>query len=399
MNIRTLLVGFDYDKREQLTYLFSESEIEIKGEIGDLARGTEAIDRDKPALLLVAASADRKLLMFCQQVYILYPEVTMVMISDRAEAELFELAMEAGIRRVIAPIPQKEELVSAIKELCMNESARHFNRLEQTSSVPKTEVLFVTGASGGIGKTTLAVNLAVKLAASRRKVILLDFDMQYGDSGLFLGIEPKQTLAELLQEQRTPTLDTVNSYLEYHQSGIKVLFGPRSPEYAETVSGKNIERIVGILRNYYDYIVIDGAVGFGEVNLSVMDFSTTILMTVQPQICNLKNTKKALILLNSLNMEQKVRLVLRETPSKSISLSDVERVLGRKTDIILPYDEKFTTSALNQGKPVVMCAPKSPYTAGISRLSAMLEGAVPSAAGKKKAGGHTRKKLIKRGKS
>ena len=399
MNIRTLLVGFDDNMRDRLTYYFSESEIEIKGEIRDLAHGTEAIDRYKPGLLLVTASEERKLLMFCQQVYILYPEVTMVVVSDTAEPELLELAMEAGIRRVIAPMPQKEELVSTLKELCINESSRHFNRLEQDASVPKTEVLFVTGASGGIGRTTLAVNLAVKLAASRRKVVLLDFDMQYGDSSLFLGIEPKQTLAELLQEQKTPTLDTVNSYLDYPQSGIKVLFGPRSPEYAETISGKNIEKIVGILRNYYDYIVIDGAVGFGEVNLSVLDFSTTVMMVAQPQICNLKNTKKALLLLNSLNMEQKVRLVLKETPSKSISISDVERVLGRKVDTVLPYDEKSTTSALNQGKPVVMCAPKSPYTLGVARLSAMLEGAVPSAGGKKKAGRRTRRKLTKRGKT
>lgn len=398
MNIRTLLVGFDDDMRDRLTYYLSESEIEIKDEIRDLSRGSEAIDRDKPGLLLVAASVERKLFMFCQQVYILYPEVTMVMISDVSEPELFELAMEAGIRRVIAPMPEKEELVSVLKELCINESSRHFNRLEQNASVPKTEVLFVTGAGGGIGKTTLAVNLAVKLAASRRKVVLLDFDMQYGDSSLFLGIEPKQTLAELLQDQKTPTLDTVNSYLEYHQSGIKVLFGPRSPEYAETIGGKNIEKIVGILRNYYDYIVIDGAVGFGEVNLSVLDFSTTVLMAVQPQICNLRNTKKALLLLNSLNMEQKVRLVLRETLSKTISTSDVERVLGRKVDTILPYDEKFTTSALNQGKPVVMCAPKSPYTVGISRLCTMLEGSAPPAGGKrKKEGRTTQRKFEKRG--
>ena len=120
MNIRTLLVGFDDNMRDRLTYYFSESEIEIKGEIRDLAHGTEAIDRYKPGLLLVTASEERKLLMFCQQVYILYPEVTMVVVSDTAEPELLELAMEAGIRRVIAPMPQKEELVSTLKELCIN---------------------------------------------------------------------------------------------------------------------------------------------------------------------------------------------------------------------------------------------------------------------------------------
>ena len=84
MNIRTLLVGFDNDMRDRLSDMLYQSEIEIKDQIMDIARGTEIIDRNKPNLLLIPAQMDRKLLMFCQQIYILYPEVTMVMISDTA---------------------------------------------------------------------------------------------------------------------------------------------------------------------------------------------------------------------------------------------------------------------------------------------------------------------------
>lgn len=397
MNIRTLLVGFGSDMKDRLTDLLRQSEIELKGDITDLARGTEMIDRNKPGLLLISAEPDRKLLMFCQQVYILYPEVTMVMISDQPDTGILPYAMEAGIRRVISPLPSKEELIGALKELCISESSRHFNRSGENSGLPKTEVLFVTGAGGGIGKTTLAVNLAVKLAAQRRKVVLLDFNMQYGDTGMLLGIEPKQTIAELLQDQKAPTLDTVNSYLDYHQSGLKVLFGPKSPEYAETIGGKNIEKIIGILRNYYDYIVIDGSVGFGDVNLAILDLCSTILLVAQPQINNLKNTKKALLLFRTLNMEQKIRLIMKETPSKAISQADVERVLGRKADLVLPYDEKSATSALNQGKPVVLCAPKSSYTAAVSRLCLVMEkdSGLPEENKKKRAA--VRKKSKKRG--
>ena len=397
MNIRTLLVGFGSDMKDRLTDLLRQSEIELKGDITDLARGTEMIDRNKPGLLLISAEPDRKLLMFCQQVYILYPEVTMVMISDQPDTGILPYAMEAGIRRVISPLPSKEELIGALKELCISESSRHFNRSGENSGLPKTEVLFVTGAGGGIGKTTLAVNLAVKLAAQRRKVVLLDFNMQYGDTGMLLGIEPKQTIAELLQDQKAPTLDTVNSYLDYHQSGLKVLFGPKSPEYAETIGGKNIEKIIGILRNYYDYIVIDGSVGFGDVNLAILDLCSTILLVAQPQINNLKNTKKALLLFRTLNMEQKIRLIMKETPSKAISQADVERVLGRKVDLVLPYDEKSATSALNQGKPVVLCAPKSSYTAAVSRLCSAMEkdSGLPEENKKKRAA--ARKKAKKRG--
>lgn len=373
MKIRAMIAGMGQEEDTRLEYLLGDTEIDVRGRIKDPVGGIEILDREKPELLLITGAYDRKMQAFCHQVYILYPQCAMVILARDVDLELYDLAMGNGIRRLIHPVPDRETLVSQLKEVYIDEQTRQGNIADQSGGRPKTEVLFVFGAKGGIGKTALAVNLATHLAMSKRKVILLDCNLQFGDTGLYLGMEPKQTLAELLQEQRNPTLDTVNSFLAYHQSGLRVLFGPKSPEYAEIVGGINVDKVVSVLRNYYDYIVIDGAVGFSEVNLSLLDLCNRILFVTQPDLCALKNSKKAFLLMQSLNLEQKLKLAMVESGNSGITKADVERVLDQKVDMVISNDEKTMTACLNQGRPVVMAASKSRLAADYSKAAGLVE--------------------------
>lgn len=380
MKIRAIVAGMSQGEGTRIEYLLADTEIDFRGRIEDPVGGIEILDREKPELLLITGEYDRKMQAFCHQVYILYPQCAMVIIAEKADLELYNQAMGNGIRRLISPVPSRETLINQLKEVYIDEQTRQGNIADQTGGRPKTEVILLFGAKGGIGKTVLAVNLATRLAMSKRKVILLDSDLQFGDTGLFLGMEPKDTLAELLQEQRSPTLDTVNSHLAYHQSGLRVLFGPKSPEYEELIGGANVDKVVSVLRNYYDYIIIDAAVGFSEVNLSLLDVCNRILLVTQPDLCTLKNSKKALLLLQSLNLEQKIKLVLMEMKNLGIKQADVERVLDRKVDIVISRDAKTTTACLTQGRPVVMAASKSRLAADYSKVAEMVErGFAPTA--------------------
>lgn len=374
MKIRTIVAGTGMEEGTRMEYLLENTEIDIYGRISDISGGIEALDRDKPELLLITGDYDRKMQMFCQQVYILYPMCVMILLTDEVDMDIYGRAMENGVRRIIAPIPDSGTLVSTLKECCINERSRQDNIGGENINRPKTEVLFVFGAKGGIGKTALAVNLATRLAMSKRKVILIDCNLQYGDTALFLGMEPKETMAELLQEQRNPTLDMVNTFLSYHQSGLRVLFGPKSPEYADIIGGKNIDKVISVLRNYYDYIIIDGAVGFNDVNLALLDICSRILFVTQPDLCTLKNTKKAFLLLQSLNLESKIKVALMEVSGKnSIDVADVERVLGRKIDVTISRDEKTMGSCLNQGRPVVLAVSKSRLSSDYGKAAALVE--------------------------
>lgn len=375
------------EETTRLEYLLENTEIDICGRINDISGGIEALDREKPELLLITGVYDRKMQMFCQQVYILYPMCVIVLLTGDADMELYGRAMENGVRRIISPVPESGILVSMLKECCISERSRQENISGENLGRPKTEVLFVFGAKGGIGKTALAVNLATRLAMSKRKVILIDCNLQYGDTGLFLGMEPKETMAELLQEQRNPTLDTVNTFLAYHQSGLRVLFGPKSPEYADIIGGKNIDKVISVLRNYYDYIIIDGAVGFNDVNLALLDICSRILFVTQPDLCTLKNTKKAFLLLQSLNIESKIKVALMEASGKSsIGLGDVERVLGRKIDVTISRDEKLMASCLNQGMPVVLAVSKSRISSDYGKAAGLVEQGFVTVRGSKERG-------------
>lgn len=375
MEIRAIIAGSGVEEESRLEYLLADTEIHICGRITDVSRGIDTLECEKPGLLIITGAYDRKMQMFCQQVYILYPMCAMVLLAEEADKTLYGQAMESGIRRIIAPYPDRLTLVGLLKESYINEKTHQEHITGKTGGRPRTEVILVTGAKGGIGKTALAVNLAARLAMSKRKAILLDCNLQYGDTGVFLGMEPRETMAELLQEQRNPTLDTIDAFLAYHQSGLRVLFGPKSPEYADLIGGKNIEKIISVLRNYYDYIIIDTAVGFSEVNLTLLDLCSRILFVSQSDLCTLRNTKKAFLLLQSLNMEQKVKAVLMEQAGKSdaIGRADVERVLGRKVDITISRDDKTMAACLNQGRPVVLAAGKSKLAADYGNVAGLVE--------------------------
>ena len=198
MKIRAIVAGTGLEEDTRLEYLLGDTEIDVRGRIKDPAGGIEIMDREKPELMLITGDYDRKMQAFCHQVYILYPQCAMVIITGDADLELYDRAMGNGIRRLICPVPDRDSLISQLKEVHIDEQTRHGNIADQSGGRPKTEVLFVFGAKGGIGKTALAVNLATRLAMSKRKVILLDCNLQFGDTGLFLGMEPRETLAELL---------------------------------------------------------------------------------------------------------------------------------------------------------------------------------------------------------
>lgn len=154
-----------------------------------------------------------------------------------------------------------------------------------------------------------------------------------------------------------------------------MLFGPKSPEYADVIGGKNIDKIISILRNYYDYVIIDTAVGFSEVNLALLDLCSRILFVSQSDLCTLRNTKKAFLLLRSLNMEQKLKVAIMEQPAKNngVGMADVERVLGHKVDLTVSRDDKTMTACLNQGRPVVLAAGKSKLAADYIAVAELVE--------------------------
>lgn len=384
MKIRTMLVGFDEERREEISARLYNTEAEIVKAVNDYSRLPDEVDRTRPDVLLISKDTDRKLMAVSKQIYIIYPHCIQIMIADEPEEELYFFAMEAGMKKIIAPLPEEKEFISILKELYLNENSREINLIENARDIIRTEYITVMGAKGGIGKTTLAVNIAVQLASAKKKVVLLDLNLQFGDVALFLGLDTRNTITELLEEQRTPTIDVVEEYLTVHQSGLKILASPKSPEYAENISAKRVEMILKVLQNYYDYVIIDAPLGFSDVSLSVLDMADDIFFLTNTEICTLRNSKKALLLIAELNMEKKVRLVLREDKKKTVLKEEVAQVLGCDVISMIGEDDKTATGAMNQARPVVIQAPETPLGKDLIRIAGMIyKGASETGSSKK----------------
>ena len=296
-----------------------------------------------------------------QQVYMLRPACVPIAIvqSSLMQREVQNI-MKSGIRYVFEEEMPHTQLVAEIKNACTIESNRTSVLAGTPSVVVDTKVLTFFGTKSGQGKTTFLSSLAVELARQGKKVIVLDFDLQFGDVGTYFGIETRATLAELLQDQPNPTIDTIRQYISIHDTGVNILCAPTSPEFSEKIISSQIERIIVALRNYYDFVLVDTSASFDEIMLTCCEQSTDVFFVVRPEIALLKHTKRAISMLSSLGQVEKGHLIAIGVDKENrIKPNDIQRVLGLEVWLQVPFDQKTAMNAANQGVPVSLFNPKS----------------------------------------
>ena len=198
-------------------------------------------------------------------------------------------------------------------------------------------------------------------------------DLQFGDLHIFLDIEPKDTITELVQDVITPNIDSIRSYMVVHSSGVHVLCSPKSPEYAELVSAEKVQSLLSLLRSYYDYVIIDTSPSFSEVNMIAIESSSVIFFVTGLDISILKNSKLSVSLLESLQQTDKIRLIVnRAVDMNSITIKDVQKIIGYPIWAKIPSDYKVAVNALNRGVPFVIGSPNSKLSESISELADIL---------------------------
>ncbi len=373
MEVKVLVFANDQVSK-RLIMMMQDDNIKVVGRTADENSVLDAITKTKPDIVLLSSSNKTLLLRVCQQVYLLRPRSIPVVVTEEYTPEFIHKVVQTGVHYVLPMQLDPETLVSQLKGIQSNESTR-MNALENTgSSNWKSKVITVFSTKGGLGKTTVATNLAVKLAQRKRKVAILDFNVEFGDVGSFMRVDSKNTLASLLEEQPSLNADTIRKYMSVHSSGVNILQAPTSPEYAANISSQGVEKIISSLRTYYDYLIIDTAVGFNPINLSCFDSSSEVIYVTGMDLASLKNTKKGLVILNSLIGEEKVRLVVGSEEPSRVKLRDIGKALETPIFHSLPYDQKIALEAINIGKPAVMESPMSKLAKSYEELAAKLDG-------------------------
>ena len=260
-----------------------------------------------------------------------------------------------------------------IKGVYNSETLRIRSLSERQNMAWSSQVITVFSAKGGIGKTTIAVNTAVALAEKGKKVAIVDLDLQFGDVPTFMDLEPRDTIAELLQETYSMTIDTIRSYMVMHSSGVHVLCAPKSPEYAEMISAERVQSLLSMMRSYYDFVIIDTASVLNDVTLTAIETSNRVFFLTGQDISSLKNSRLAMNLLESLQQKDKLSVIVnRAEESGAISLEDVEQVLHESVHLAIPTEYNVAVNALNKGIPFVTGAANSRLSTSIQELAGQL---------------------------
>lgn len=237
-------------------------------------------------------------------------------------------------------------------------------------------VITVFGAKGGIGKTTISTNIATALAQqSGASVVLMDMDPHFGDVAMMLDSRADTNIVSAARDIDKLDRTTIRRYLTKHPSGISVLPAPASATEWDVVGTTQIERIVQLLAQTHDYVILDTPGAFNEIVALSLDLATVVLLITSLDLASIKDTSLVLDMLRKWSFpEEKLRLTVNHSNQvNSIKEADIARTLDYKVFWSIPYDEAFMKSS-QIGQPLVLSRPKSRAAVNLMHLAALVGG-------------------------
>ncbi len=343
---------------------------------------------DGPDVLLVGLDNDAQAALHAaRRVVALAPNCGVIVYGCAATMDLLSQAMAAGARRYL-PFPfDGAALRTAVGEVYeqvkpLADSARlalpsHPVALAaEKARDPK--VIAVFSPKGGVGTSTLAVNLACALGVMGRRVAIVDGNISFGNVGVFLNISPSKSMLQLVGDPQGIQATGVEDVLLPHPSGIKVMLAPLKPEEADTINGDHLRTIINILRQRYDYVVVDTWPSYDERVLAMLDASDQILVPTGPELPSIKNIAAFLRVAQLLEYpHDKIIPVLMRANSVSPGyLADIEAFLKQPLVWRVVSDGKRVTQSVNNGEPFVLTDPGAAVSQNIFSLARMLDGTV-----------------------
>jgi pilus assembly protein CpaE len=265
-----------------------------------------------------------------------------------------ERAFEAGADDLIAMPQSAGQLGFAL------EKALARRRGAGGAPVAAGAMITVLGPKGGTGKTVTSSNLAVALALEGKSAVLVDLDLQFGDVGLALGLEPTKTIYDLAISGGSLDAEKIDGFLAEHRSGARALLAPLRPDQAAAIGTPFLREVFEILRSRFDFVLVDTPPAFTPDVIAAVDASSHLCVVGMLDALSLKDTKLGLETLEQMGYDPNaVTLVLNRADSDvGITQSDVEQLLGRAPDVLVGSDRAIPR-ALTNGQPIVVAEPRS----------------------------------------
>lgn len=308
-----------------------------------------------------------------ERIRALMPTTSVVLVRDTVDAQVLSQAMHSGVREVVAA-GDLNQVSGALQRAHGLAVALRGNTA--ASSQKGGRVVTIFSPKGGVGKTTMSVNLAIALMrGGRNRVCVVDLDLAFGDIAITLQLFPTHSIEHAIGGEHVMDLAFVEELMTPHESGLKVLAAPSQPDARERVTGALVSRLLQTLKEHYDYVVLDTAPAFDEQTLTALDETDECIIIATLDVPTLKNVKVALETLDVLGVAEGHRHLLlnRADAAVGIGADKVEGILGMDVAVQVATSLDIA-KATNAGRPLMLSAPSHPSSKAVRQLADKLMG-------------------------
>ncbi|TCS83334.1 response regulator [Tepidibacillus fermentans] len=376
--IRVLIVDDIEETRMNLRKALSfESRIDV---VAEAENGFQAIDfacKYKPDIILMDINMpDMDGIQATERISLKCPSANVIVISVQREQDYLRKAMLAGAKEFLIKPFSPDELIQAVITVYEKNKQRavqvYAHQILEQGYVQSPKIITVFSGKGGVGKSLIAANLAAGLNQRNKKVVVLDLDLMFGDIAAMFNLKVKETIYHVVQEIERLDAESLLSYLYETNSGVRVLAAPLRPEQSEVVTGKHVEKILRLLKETHDYVIVDTPAQLTDPVLA-LDSSNLTLLVNTLNIPVFRHNRTVLEVMDAVNYPtDRVRLIInRADLDTGIKPKDIKTALGMEPYSLLPED-KYADLSINRGEPLIEMKPGSKWAKQMNKLIEMI---------------------------